>query len=590
MSFADSERLGRAIGQRLEGSSLHDPPVGWLSWGRGRPNYMPEWEMIQVDGEWYHIGGASLGADIEFSPDEEFKSETRLVPYSLAPSLLSRPTGGNSSPSPSGLIHYRELFRKCLGNLYSVPPDYRICFAFEKDVLHAAVRDGLPLNDALNKLRRIWEMLYECGGSFEITDVDDFRQMTWYGWKDIDENSLQEEEGDPRTLAGPALSAEEFKVSILPVRCELNKRAGAPAVVRRVGATHWYRIISFRGLAAILKSKAVKSDIDIDQFCNLVFREVDDPCTDPWFRSVPIQRLKDLLDVHVRCKGRSEDDNPFEGNWAPFHITWFKISPNGQQPLYGNWKSGALYGTTKRSGAACYLQEMAFTMSIFRSRLGDWRVSYMDEPPVRGAANDSPDPGLWYWSIVHLAPAHFYPLHQENAWPEFCYDGHTIPVALIIQALREAADSWEQIANHLGSLIDNQGAIFDPHEHDRLLFDDNTFSRSRLYFWAIDCLGIFIPSISATMREWRNFWEARKHLFNASENVIKEVRRRTEYGEPPWAYEGYNLANLLPDVEAQIARLEGIKARLEDMRAQIDTLRNGVSTHVLPTLPQRALT
>lgn len=132
-----------------------------------------------MDGEWHHMGEASLGADIEFSPDEEFEEEERLVPYSLAPSLLPKQIGSNSKVSPSlfGLMHYRQLFRKCLGNLYSVPPDYRICLAFEKDVLHAAPRDGLPLNITLDKLRRIWEKLYECGGSFEITDVDDFGHM-----------------------------------------------------------------------------------------------------------------------------------------------------------------------------------------------------------------------------------------------------------------------------------------------------------------------------------------------------------------------------------------------------------------------------
>ena len=28
----------------------------------------------------------------------------------------------------------------------------------------------------------------------------------------------------------------------------------------------------------------------------------------------------------------------------------------------------------------------------------------------------------------------------------------------------------------------------EPNEHDNLLFDDGAFSRSRRYFWAIDCL------------------------------------------------------------------------------------------------------
>ncbi|RHZ64671.1 hypothetical protein CDV55_104808 [Aspergillus turcosus] len=425
----------------------------WVAWGRGRPNYMPEWEMIQVDGKWYHISGASLGADIEFSPDEEFEREERLVPYSLAPSWLPKPIGSSSqaSPSLSGLRHYRQLFRKCLGNLYSVPPDYRICLAIEKDVLHAAVRDGLPLNSTLDKLCQIWEKL----------------QMTWYGWKDIDGKTLQEEEEeDPRTLAKPALSAEEFKVNIPPVRVVLNKRAGAPAVVRGAYATHWYRIISFRGLAAILKLKTANGDIDIDQFCTLVFREVDESSLAQPFSAVPIQRFKDLLEVHVRCKGRSEDDNPFEAN---------------------------------------YLQEMAFTMSIFPSGMGGSSGFYTSEPPVKGFLDDPQDLAFWYWSILHLAPAHFRSLHREAYWSKGNH-GHMIPVALILQALEDAADSWEQ----------------------------------------------------------------------AGENFIRQVRQEARDAVPPWCWEGGYLANLVPQVEDQVARLEALKSRLEDMRAQIDTLRNGL--------------
>ncbi|KAF7122253.1 hypothetical protein CNMCM5793_000210 [Aspergillus hiratsukae] len=576
----------RVIGQGSKGidSDLDDPPLRWVGWGRGRPDYMPEWEMIQVDGKWCHIGGESLSAEIEFSPDEEFIREERWVPYSLAPSWLPKPIVSDSeaSHSLSGLMHYRELFRKCLGNLYSVPPDYRICLAFEKDVLHAAVRDGLPLNSTLDRLRQIWEKLYECGGSFEIIDVDDFRQMTWYGWNGwnvLDENPLQdeeEEEGDPRRLSGPALSAEKSKVNIPPVLCVLSKRAGEPAEVRGAYGTNWYRVISFRGLAAILKSETGNGDVDIDQFCNLAFREVEaswDSWFDPAFDAVPIQRFQDILEMHVRCKGRSEGDNPFEAKWAPFHITWFKISPYVHD---SNWKSGALYGTTNRSGSASYLQEMAFTMTIFPSRMGGSRGSYHVEPAVKGFLDDPKDLGSWYWSILHLAPPHFRALHQEAYWPVGSYDGHMIPVALILQALEDAADSWEQVANHLSSLIDNQGAIFDPDEHDRLLFDDNTFSRSRLYFWGIDCLAIFIPSISATIREWRNFWEAREHIFNAGENFIREVRRKAGDAGSPWSRDGEYLVNLVPHVEDQVTRLEALKSRLEDMRAQIDTLRNGL--------------
>ena len=48
-----------------------------------------------------------------------------------------------------------------------------------------------------------------------------------------------------------------------------------------------------------------------------------------------------------------------------------------------------------------------------------------------------------------------------------------------------------------------------PNEHDNLLFDDGAFSRSRRYFWAIDCLSEFDVSISDNITQWELYKQAR---------------------------------------------------------------------------------
>ena len=48
-----------------------------------------------------------------------------------------------------------------------------------------------------------------------------------------------------------------------------------------------------------------------------------------------------------------------------------------------------------------------------------------------------------------------------------------------------------------------------PNEHDNLLFDDGAFSRSRRYFWAIDCLSEFEASISDNITQWELYKQAR---------------------------------------------------------------------------------
>jgi hypothetical protein len=107
-----------------------------------------------------------------------------------------------------------------------------------------------------------------------------------------------------------------------------------------------------------------------------------------------------------------------------------------------------------------------------------------------------------------------------------------VSIGLILKALLEAASSWDGIADHLTVLINKGDAIFDPHQHGGLLFDDSTFSRSRLYFWAIDCLDLFIPSVAANIREWEDFWEARISLFEAGERLVGEFRKdAAKYGD-----------------------------------------------------------
>lgn len=61
-----------------------------------------------------------------------------------------------------------------------------------------------------------------------------------------------------------------------------------------------------------------------------------------------------------------------------------------------------------------------------------------------------------------------------------------------------------------------------PAEHDNLLFDDGAFSRSRRYFWAIDCLSEFEASISDNIHQWESYKQARiLPLFPS--NLLREL-------------------------------------------------------------------
>ncbi|THV70921.1 hypothetical protein D6D28_04809 [Aureobasidium pullulans] len=76
-----------------------------------------------------------------------------------------------------------------------------------------------------------------------------------------------------------------------------------------------------------------------------------------------------------------------------------------------------------------------------------------------------------------------------------------LPLALCLFAsftLREVVSDWEILLQYMESLVSVHTVIVNPEGHDRLLFDDEKFSRSRLYFWMLSSLATFIYMMENT--------------------------------------------------------------------------------------------
>lgn len=92
-------------------------------------------------------------------------------------------------------------------------------------------------------------------------------------------------------------------------------------------------------------------------------------------------------------------------------------------------------------------------------------------------------------------------------------------VCLIEETYRRLYYNWRLLRTHFDALL-NEGneeiALFRPDLHDELLQDDERFSRSRRYAWAIKCLTNFESSISNNILEWKNYKAVRlNHLHKA---------------------------------------------------------------------------
>lgn len=80
-------------------------------------------------------------------------------------------------------------------------------------------------------------------------------------------------------------------------------------------------------------------------------------------------------------------------------------------------------------------------------------------------------------------------------------------IQAIIHGLKKVASMWKDFDSYFGELLSNE--FLDHREYTKLLFDDDHFTRSRLYFWALATLTEFMLEISENVKQWELYKEAR---------------------------------------------------------------------------------
>jgi hypothetical protein len=117
---------------------------------------------------------------------------------------------------------------------------------------------------------------------------------------------------------------------------------------------------------------------------------------------------------------------------------------------------------------------------------------------------------------------------------------------------RMVIERWEKISEYFAWLIGHRDTLSDPDAHDSLLFDDDSFSRSRRYFWAINYLAELDSSITG--------------------NIVQLDR----------------FAKRNSSIRLQLDQLQYLRGRLLAQREEAIALRDGVSG--LIHLPQEKFT
>ncbi|KAI4288182.1 MAG: hypothetical protein L6R35_002557 [Caloplaca aegaea] len=138
-----------------------------------------------------------------------------------------------------------------------------------------------------------------------------------------------------------------------------------------------------------------------------------------------------------------------------------------------------------------------------------------------------------HWTMLVLAPAGFFDEHNGSfpmkSLPKGRAQalGHCLgrltragaELNLIAQGLARICERWTDFQSFFDYILDDGDSLMQPADHDNLLFDDGSFSRSRRYFWAINCLSEFENAITDNITQWELYKSALPVLDSDLDNV-----------------------------------------------------------------------
>jgi hypothetical protein len=78
-------------------------------------------------------------------------------------------------------------------------------------------------------------------------------------------------------------------------------------------------------------------------------------------------------------------------------------------------------------------------------------------------------------------------------------------VSITAEVMARLLREWTAISDYIETFVASKFTFLDEEQHDLLLFDDDTFSRSRQYFWVITTISEFVPIIDL-IRGTHNYW------------------------------------------------------------------------------------
>ncbi|PMD32625.1 hypothetical protein L207DRAFT_440287 [Hyaloscypha variabilis F] len=188
------------------------------------------------------------------------------------------------------------------------------------------------------------------------------------------------------------------------------------------------------------------------------------------------------------------------------------------------------------------------------------------------------------YTVLLLAPSRsFLPLFKEyRAFSLYDFIRHDTRIEAelfcVTQGLAGVADRWSALDDYFDRLLVDD--FMEPTKYSKLLFDDENFTRSRKYFWAIGCLNEFDVSIADNIKQWDLYYEGsiKPALDKLNLAELFDAARLTK----PKSGDAYNekrvqeFENLAKQARRHRDILENLRTQFKNKLETVKTLRDGL--------------
>jgi len=170
-----------------------------------------------------------------------------------------------------------------------------------------------------------------------------------------------------------------------------------------------------------------------------------------------------------------------------------------------------------------------------------------------------------YWTMICLRPSQFPHLYYSEQGDETARNRTNEMIDdmsdIVHQSLVTIVSRWEDIARYFDELLTEKSDLLRPDYHDSLLTDNDTFSRSKRYFWASEFLKEAGKSVADNIQQIRRFLEI------LESNPPTSRRAESEFKQ------GLKRHN------NTLQKLESLQTRFKLKKEEAMALRDGVSLY-----------